>query len=160
MDLKASLLHLKGSASSFQTESIFTNSVPSIKYANLFDWFQNITVDCLKATQRPKNGGSDTRLGTWGHWAGPDNDKYSQMMYANGQSCWNGPQRSTNVRFISATAELRLIFGFKVVISCGTENQVTGVSEPNRCEYKLDFQTPAACRITDESSTRGSHDEL
>ncbi|XP_065333616.1 glucosidase 2 subunit beta [Cloeon dipterum] len=96
-----------------------------------------------QVTQRPKNGGGDTRLGTWGHWAGSESDRYSNMMYTNGQSCWNGPQRST-----------------KVELSCGTENLLKAVSEPNRCEYKFEFETPAACHISEDASSKGIHDEL
>ncbi|XP_059479693.1 glucosidase 2 subunit beta [Neocloeon triangulifer] len=96
-----------------------------------------------QASQRPKNGGGDTRLGSWGHWVGSEPNKYSHMMYTNGQSCWNGPQRST-----------------KVELACGTENLLTAVSEPNRCEYKFDLQTPAACNFSEDSSSKGLHDEL
>lgn len=33
----------------------------------------------------------------WGHWYGPEGDKYVAMKYENGQGCWNGPNRSCHV---------------------------------------------------------------
>lgn len=99
---------------------------------------------CLfqKVTQKSKNGGLEIGLGNWGEWAGTNNNKYSAMKYTNGVSCWNGPQRTTTV-----------------AIQCGLENRLLSVSEPYRCEYKMDFTTPAAC---DELSLSQppSHDEL
>ncbi|XP_067001221.2 glucosidase 2 subunit beta [Anabrus simplex] len=94
-----------------------------------------------QATQRSKSGGSDTRLGTWSGWVGPQGDKYLVMLYDKGQSCWNGPQRSTHVR-----------------LSCGTENAITSVSEPNRCEYLFEFVTPAICHPGEVAEP--PHDEL
>ncbi|XP_063225049.1 glucosidase 2 subunit beta [Bacillus rossius redtenbacheri] len=94
-----------------------------------------------QVTQRSKGGGAETRLGTWMDWAGPESDRYQVMLYSKGQSCWNGPQRSTHVR-----------------LKCGTDSAVTHVSEPNRCEYEMQFSTPGACRLP--AGQPGSHDEL
>lgn len=96
-----------------------------------------------KAMQQAKSGHSDTRLGSWSRWSGPEDDLYSMMLYDKGQSCWNGPQRSTQVH-----------------VSCGSENKIISVSEPNRCEYLFDFITPAACREASEDRNEDLHDEL
>lgn len=96
-----------------------------------------------KAVQKPKSNSMETRLGVWSSWVGPDENKYSIMLYDRGQSCWNGPQRSTHVR-----------------ISCGSENKLTAVSEPNRCEYLFEFTTPAACKEAESDANDDLHDEL
>ncbi|CAG5046596.1 unnamed protein product [Parnassius apollo] len=99
---------------------------------------------CLfqKVTQKSKNGGAEVGLGNWGEWAGEDNNKYSVMKYTNGIACWNGPSRMTTVN-----------------IHCGLETKILSVTEPYRCEYKIELATPAAC---DESNItqQPSHDEL
>ncbi|EDV22330.1 Glucosidase 2 subunit beta [Trichoplax sp. H2] len=92
-----------------------------------------------KVTQTSKSGGSQTSLGTWGSWVGAEN-KYSKMKYEGGQNCWNGPDRSATI-----------------VISCGTEDSLISASEPNRCEYLMEFKTPAACF---SRGNKNSHDEL
>ncbi|KAL4235696.1 hypothetical protein ACF0H5_004089 [Mactra antiquata] len=96
-----------------------------------------------RATQRPKNGGSETTLGNWGRWDGPSDDKYAAQRYENGQGCWNGPNRSVKVHF-----------------KCGTENRVTSASEPSRCEYAFDFETPSRCTAPPNRSSDDIHDEL
>merc|ERR1719422_1636277 len=81
-------------------------------------------------SQRGKHGGSETRLGSWGEWTGPEGNKYSSMKFTGGQGCWNGPARSTNV-----------------YLHCGSENSLLSVTEPNRCEYEMHLSTPAACKL-------------
>ncbi|KAM3925851.1 glucosidase 2 subunit beta [Leptodactylus fuscus] len=95
-----------------------------------------------RVTQKPKVGGSETNLGTWGFWAGPENDKFSAMKYEQGTACWQGPNRSTQVK-----------------LYCGKETVVTSTSEPSRCEYLMEFFTPAACQQPAEIPP-DEHDEL
>lgn len=92
-----------------------------------------------KASQQPKNGGSETRLGTWEGWRGSE---YKQMYYGSGSSCWNGPSRSTLVH-----------------LQCGLDTRILSVAEPNRCEYVYHMQTPAVC-ISSNTSDQDAHDEL
>lgn len=94
-----------------------------------------------KATQRLKSGGSDINLGNWYDWIGPEGNKYSKMKYDRGLTCWNGPARSTIVN-----------------LSCGKENKLISVTEPNRCEYSMEFVTPALCNPNMEPAD--THDEL
>ncbi|XP_030851423.1 glucosidase 2 subunit beta [Strongylocentrotus purpuratus] len=98
-----------------------------------------------KSSQRSKNGGSETSLGSWHQWEGPPDNKYSLMMYTKGQKCWNGPDRSTRVN-----------------LRCGVENRVLSASEPDRCVYQFEFTTPALCTYKYDLSTgeTDTHDEL
>lgn len=43
----------------------------------------------------------------WGSWAGRDDDRYSVMLMDRGQGCWNGPERSVKVRFVSASLDVK-----------------------------------------------------
>ncbi|KAM3846030.1 glucosidase 2 subunit beta isoform 2-T4 [Vipera latastei] len=92
-----------------------------------------------RVSQKPKHGSSETSLGTWGSWAGSDDNKFSIMKYEHGTGCWQGPNRSTTVK-----------------LSCGKETIITSTTEPSRCEYSMEFVTPAACH---EPKDLG-HDEL
>jgi hypothetical protein len=47
----------------------------------------------------------------------------------------------------------------QVKLRCGTENVVTSVSEPNRCEYVFEFVSPSICQSGEGTESRG-HDEL
>lgn len=95
-----------------------------------------------RVTQKPKAGGSETNLGSWGFWAGPENDKFGIMKYEQGTACWQGPNRSTQVK-----------------LYCGKETVVTSTSEPSRCEYLMEFFTPAVCQQPVEMPQE-EHDEL
>jgi len=94
-------------------------------------------------SQRGINGGGETRMGSWDRWDGPIPDTFSRMKFSNGQSCWNGPARSTTVKLV-----------------CGTENVVESVTEPNRCEYEMLFSTPVICKSPEHYAAQDNHDEL
>ncbi|XP_056144030.1 glucosidase 2 subunit beta [Lampris incognitus] len=97
-----------------------------------------------RVSQKPKYGGSETSLGTWGTWAGPEGNVYSMMKYEHGTGCWQGPNRSTIVK-----------------LTCGKETVVTSTSEPSRCEYLMEFITPAVCQEPPNlNSTFHGHEEL
>lgn len=93
-----------------------------------------------RVSQKPKYGGSETNLGTWGTWDGPEENRYSVMKYEHGTGCWQGPNRSTSVK-----------------LTCGKETVVTSTSEPSRCEYLMEFITPAVCQEP-ASLNSGPHD--
>ncbi|XP_052852524.1 glucosidase 2 subunit beta [Drosophila gunungcola] len=96
-----------------------------------------------RASQKSRNGGAETTLGRWDKWIG-EPKKYSQQKYTNGAACWNGPNRSAIIN-----------------ISCALEPKITAVSEPNRCEYYFEFETPAACDSEAfQAETENLHDEL
>ena len=94
-----------------------------------------------RATQRSKSGGNEVNLGQWSEWIGQGNDRYTKAKFDRGLTCWNGPSRSTIV-----------------TLTCGVENKLLSVSEPNRCEYVMEMTTPALCNPNVEK--QDSHDEL
>ncbi|XP_024864624.1 glucosidase 2 subunit beta [Kryptolebias marmoratus] len=124
---------------------------PSAEFAYLYSQCYELTTGeyvyrlCPfnRVSQKPKYGGSETNLGTWGKWAGPEDDIYSVMKYEHGTGCWQGPNRSTTVK-----------------LTCGTETVVTSTSEPSRCEYLMEFTSPAVCQEPPPMTPDPDHDEL
>ncbi|CAN9505567.1 unnamed protein product [Ophioblennius macclurei] len=96
-----------------------------------------------RVSQKPKFGGSETNLGTWGKWAGPEDNVHAVMKYEHGTGCWQGPNRSTVVK-----------------LTCGKETVVTSTSEPSRCEYLMEFTTPAVCQEPPNLDDLHQRDEL
>lgn len=87
-----------------------------------------------RATQIPNNGGAQISLGTFTNF-NPKNDRemeedefWMQQIYARGQKCWNGPERSAIVD-----------------LQCGVENKVLDVFEAEKCIYSIKVATPAVC---------------
>ncbi|GBE79118.1 endoplasmic reticulum protein [Sparassis latifolia] len=91
---------------------------------------------CLfeEAKQKPNKGGASHTLGRFSSWnnvAGVVSgslEYYSKQHYTRGTKCWNGPHRSVTL-----------------VMSCGTENAVLTVTEPEKCEYQFTVTSPALC---------------
>jgi protein kinase C substrate 80K-H len=64
------------------------------------------------------------------------------LRYENGQGCWNGPQRRTDVW-----------------LACSEADELWRVSETEKCVYKMEAGTPAACEDGHEQDLRAK-DEL
>uniref|UniRef100_A0A8C5GPE7 Glucosidase 2 subunit beta n=1 Tax=Gouania willdenowi TaxID=441366 RepID=A0A8C5GPE7_GOUWI len=77
----------------------------------------------------------------WGTWSGTPKNQYGQMVYENGEPCWQGGSRSATV-----------------TLTCGTETALRSVKEPSKCQYIMDFQTPVACQPV--LKQQGIHSEL
>lgn len=94
-----------------------------------------------RATQKSNKDSSQNSLGSFEGWAENAEkgtlEYYSKQRYRNGAKCWNGPFRSVNVE-----------------LSCGKENEITSVTEPEKCEYKFKATTPALCWPEGETGKR------
>ncbi|OAL74988.1 hypothetical protein A7D00_0586 [Trichophyton violaceum] len=68
------------------------------------------------------------------------------LLYTNGQTCWNGPARSTTV-----------------ILECGENNELTKITEDEKCVYSMFATTPAACESPvagKDSQENSGKDEL
>ncbi|GAO18035.1 hypothetical protein UVI_02042820 [Ustilaginoidea virens] len=66
------------------------------------------------------------------------------LKYQDGQQCWNGPPRSTDVW-----------------LGCSDKEELWRVSEAEKCVYKMEVGTPAACDDAEPAGQRGGgKDEL
>lgn len=94
-----------------------------------------------KTTQKPKKGGSHTNLGHFNRFdivsvdeelpadgKGLGSGDRVAMLFENGQHCWNGPARSTNV-----------------IMACAEKDEIWKVVEAEKCVYRMEVGTPAVC---------------
>lgn len=65
------------------------------------------------------------------------------LRYDEGQQCWNGPKRRTDVW-----------------LACAETEEIWRVSESEKCVYKMEVGTPAACETEELSQEPRSKDEL
>ncbi|KAJ9094012.1 hypothetical protein QFC20_006992 [Naganishia adeliensis] len=102
-----------------------------------------------KVTQRSNKDGATHHLGTYAGWNAPDAQPgteayYSKQLYNRGLKCWNGPERSVNVD-----------------LSCGTANEITHISEPEKCEYRFQVTSPALCwPLAEEKVEKGKEGKV
>lgn len=106
--------------------------------------------------QNQKKGGSSLRMGRFVRIGTVTVDELTEsgdivaqervsLEYTNGQTCWNGPARSTTV-----------------ILECGEENEILKIAEDEKCVYSMLVTTPAVClggEEGDNQAPRGK-DEL
>ena len=65
-----------------------------------------------------------THLGTYASW----NEDKTVMKFQHGTRCWQGPDRSCDVK-----------------MQCGIKEEIISVDEPSRCVYTMVMTSPSAC---------------
>ncbi|KAI1840446.1 hypothetical protein JX266_013330 [Neoarthrinium moseri] len=108
-----------------------------------------------KTAQKSKKGGGSTSMGSFERIDFEESDEEARhdgkglgrgrrmvLRYENGQHCWDGPNRRTDVW-----------------LGCAEAEELWRVSEQEKCVYKMEVGTPAACEEAVEPGAR-SRDEL
>lgn len=109
-----------------------------------------------KTSQKSKKGGGNTNMGNYksmDRQAADDEERLDGkslgtgqrmvLRYEDGQSCWNGPKRRTDVW-----------------LGCAETEEVWRVSESEKCVYKMEVGTPAACEVEENVQQPRGKDEL
>ena len=67
------------------------------------------------------------------------------IKYENGQHCWNGPNRST-----------------QVILACAEKDEIWKIVEEEKCVYRMEVGSPAVCEVGSKGANGGapSHNEL
>ncbi len=97
-----------------------------------------------KTRQKSKKGGGDTNMGNFVGFdvvtvdeevsidgKGLGTGERIALKYENGQHCWNGPNRQT-----------------MVIIACAEKDEIWKVVEAEKCVYRMEVGTPAACEVS------------
>jgi protein kinase C substrate 80K-H len=108
-----------------------------------------------RASQKSKKGGGNTGMGNFVRFetvevdedVGADGKGLGRgpriaLKFENGQHCWNGPNRATTV-----------------IIACADKDEIWKVVEMEKCIYRMDVGTPAACEAA-PGARGGAKDEL
>lgn len=109
-----------------------------------------------KTSQKSKKGHGNTNMGDFAsidHEMADEEERHDGkglgagmrmvLKYDNGQSCWNGPRRRTDVW-----------------LGCAEKEEIWRVSESEKCVYKMEVGTPAACDPPVAAPGSGGKDEL
>ena len=109
-----------------------------------------------RTAQKSKKGGSDTSLGNFVRMGtemvdeelpvdgrGLGSGERTMLLYEGGQGCWNGPARSTIV-----------------VLGCAEKEEIWKVVEAEKCVYRMEVGTVAACGEVNGKAKVGGKDEL
>ncbi|KAI0203611.1 glucosidase II beta subunit-like protein-domain-containing protein [Astrocystis sublimbata] len=99
-----------------------------------------------QTNQKSKKGGSRTNMGNFQKISFQDSDEDARhdgkglgrgkrmvLEYTHGQHCWNGPNRRTDVW-----------------LACAETEELWRVSEQEKCVYKMEVGTPAACDVLEK----------
>ncbi|KAJ8069571.1 hypothetical protein OCU04_000010 [Sclerotinia nivalis] len=110
-----------------------------------------------KTSQKSKKGGGNTNMGNFVRFDKIEVDEEvdaegkglgkgirTTLVYENGQTCWNGPNRATTV-----------------VLGCAEKDEIWKVVEMEKCNYRMDVGTPAVCeRVVKGGPKEDAKDEL
>lgn len=61
-------------------------------------------------------------------------DRTATFIYENGAQCWNGPKRRATV-----------------VVICGEDEELVSVTEPEKCDYRIEVLSPIVCTSPNNS---------
>jgi len=86
--------------------------------------FHNITQHEISNRWNPYNG----VLGVWKEWSIDPPLHYHSMVFLDGESCGGDVERQARVH-----------------LKCGARTNITSISEPSKCSYLLEFETPLVC---------------
>jgi protein kinase C substrate 80K-H len=105
-----------------------------------------------RTMQKPNKGGMDTNMGYFDRieWITVDEEEPADgkglgsgeriaIKYENGAQCWNGPARSTTV-----------------ILACAEKNEIWRVIEEEKCSYRMEAGSPAACPVEGDAAGSGS----
>ncbi|KEY75201.1 hypothetical protein S7711_01640 [Stachybotrys chartarum IBT 7711] len=109
-----------------------------------------------KTHQKSKKGHGNTNMGIFQRieWGQADEEERLDgrslgsgrrmvLRYEDGQGCWNGPRRRTDVW-----------------LGCAETEELWRVSESEKCVYKMEVGTPAACELEEAVGQPQGKDEL
>lgn len=109
-----------------------------------------------RTSQKSKKGGGSTNMGNFERLDWGESDEEARhdgkglgrgrrmvLRYENGQGCWNGPNRKTDVW-----------------LACAETEELWRVSEQEKCVYRMEVGTPAACEEAVEPADARPKDEL